>query len=72
MPSNGEKMVKRQRILPEGLGKEMFYRIALETIGNWWNSHAGSGTDVSGFYISYLPFSAGKFRKWLEVAGIIL
>jgi hypothetical protein len=72
MPSNGEKMVESQRILPEGLGKGVFGRIAPETMGNWWNSHVGSGMNVSGFYISFLLFPAGKHRKRSEVAGIIL
>jgi hypothetical protein len=65
-------MVERQRILSEVLRKRVFYRIALETVGNWWNSHVVSGTDVSGFYVRFLPFPAGKYRKWSEVAGIIL
>jgi hypothetical protein len=70
--SSGGKMVERQRILPEVLRKQVFYRIAPETVGNWWNSHVGSGSDVSGFYVSFVPFPAGKYRKWSEVDGVIL
>jgi hypothetical protein len=72
MPSYGEKMFERQRIFPELLGKGVFYRIASETMGNWWNSHVGSGMDVSGFPISFLLFPVRKHRKWSAIAGIIL